>query len=358
MKLRGNAGMNKNFWRGKKIFLTGHTGFKGSWLSAWLQNLGAHVKGYSLESKVDSLFSQVSLFKDMDSFIGDVRNLDLLKNQMKAFDPEIVIHMAAQPLVRYSYQNPVETFSTNVMGTVHVLEAARACKNLRALINVTTDKVYKNKEWIWPYRESDRLGGHDPYSNSKACSELVTESYRSSFFKDVAIATARAGNVIGGGDWTEDRLIPDFFRSHIRNEPLFIRNPKSIRPWQHVLDALRGYLLLAESLHSKGAEFAQAWNFGPPDENYLTVEEVIAYLAKGYEVKINFEPSPEYHEAKILKLDWTKAKTFLKWQPVFNIEKTLDDVKSFYLETLTRPKDLSSFLQQSINHYEKTCTKN
>jgi CDP-glucose 4,6-dehydratase len=229
---------------------------------------------------------------------------------------------------------------------------------------VTTDKVYENKEWVWAYREVDRLGGYDPYSNSKACSEMVSESYRNSFFNvedygkkhQVGLATARSGNVIGGGDWSDDRLLPDFFRAHKKNETLVIRNPQAIRPWQHVLEALRGYINLAERLYLEGPTFSQAWNFGPLEKNYLTVEEVIKYLSEDSKVKVKFEPSSEFHETQILKLDWTKSKELLKWSPVLSIENTLDDIKSFYLDSMAGSNDLLNLILQSVNNYEKNCT--
>ncbi len=242
--------VNSSFWNNKKVFLTGHTGFKGSWLSLWLQSMGAKVKGYALEAPTNpSLFLEAGVEKDMMSTIGDIRNLEFLKKEMVSFNPEILIHMAAQPLVRFSYVDPVETYTTNVIGTVNVLEAARLCKNIKAIVSVTSDKCYENKEWSWGYRENEPLGGHDPYSSSKVCAELVTSAYRRSFFHTdgtASIASARAGNVIAGGDWAEDRLIPDILRAFEQKKPVIIRNPLSTRPWQHVLEPLSGYLVLAE----------------------------------------------------------------------------------------------------------------
>ena len=253
--------MSPDFWRGRKVFLTGHTGFKGSWLSLWLQQLGAEVHGFALEpNTTPSLFNVAKVAEGMHSTFGDVRDLVALQKALHKAQPEVVIHMAAQPLVVYSYQNPVETYATNVMGTVHLLESVRSCPSVRAVLNVTTDKCYENKEWVWAYRENERLGGHDPYSNSKACSELVTASYRASYFDErkyaehgVAIATARAGNVIGGGDWAKNRLVPDILRAFDAGEQLLnIRSPNAIRPWQHVLEPLRGDLKLAQLLLEQG----------------------------------------------------------------------------------------------------------
>ena len=248
--------VDASFWKGKKVYLTGHTGFKGSWLSLWLQNMGALVKGYSLDVNTKpALFTQANVAAEMESEIGDIRNLEQLTESMVSFSPDILIHMAAQPLVRLSYQEPVDTYTTNVIGTVNVLEAARKCSNLKAIVSVTTDKCYENKEWEWGYRENEPMGGHDPYSSSKGCAELVTSAYRRSFFSSedtASLASARAGNVIGGGDWAEDRLIPDILRAFEKSEPVVIRNPLSTRPWQHVLEPLSGYLVLAQELFLNG----------------------------------------------------------------------------------------------------------
>ena len=263
--------VDSSFWKGKKVFLTGHTGFKGSWLSLWLQDMGALVKGYSLDVNTKpALFTQANVAADMESEIGDIRNLDQLIKSMVSFSPDILIHMAAQPLVRLSYQEPVNTYTTNVIGTVNVFEAARKCPNLKAIVSVTTDKCYENKEWEWGYRENEAMGGYDPYSSSKGCAELVTSAYRRSFFSSedsASLASARAGNVIGGGDWAEDRLIPDILRAFEKSKPVVIRNPLSTRPWQHVLEPLSGYLVLAQELFLNGDNFAEGWNFGPKDED-------------------------------------------------------------------------------------------
>lgn len=267
------------FWKGKKVFITGHTGFKGSWLSLWLQDMGAIVMGYALEpNTTPNLFTKANVAQNMVSEIGDITDLNHISESMKIFNPEVLIHMAAQPLVRLSYQEPVLTYATNVMGTVNVLEAARKCTNLRAIVSVTTDKCYENKEWDWGYRENEPMGGHDPYSSSKGCAELVTAAYRKSFFNDShygVLASARAGNVIGGGDWAADRLIPDILRAFEKNEPVIVRNPMSTRPWQHVLEPLSGYLVLAQHLYEERSNVAEGWNFGPNDEDCKPVSWIL-----------------------------------------------------------------------------------
>jgi CDP-glucose 4,6-dehydratase len=318
------------FWKGKKVFLTGHTGFKGSWLSLWLQDMGAHVKGFALAPHTTpSLFEQARVEQGMAaSQIGDIRDLQTVTESMTAFDPDILIHMAAQPLVRLSYREPVETYATNVMGTVHVLEAARKCPSLRAIVNVTTDKCYENQEWEWGYRENEPMGGHDPYSNSKGCVELVTSAYRNSFFKGddaPALASARAGNVIGGGDWAEDRLIPDILHAVEKGRPVIIRNPKATRPWQHALEPLSGYLVLAQHLWEHGHAFAQGWNFGPRDEDARPVEWILDHMvgAWGAGASWQLDSESQPHEARYLKLDISKAKTHLKWEPTWSLEATL-----------------------------------
>ena len=321
--------VNPSFWKDKKVFLTGHTGFKGSWLSLWLQSMGAIVKGYSLAPPTNpSLFLVADVAQNMESQIGDIRDLGLLKESMLTFSPDVLIHMAAQPLVRLSYIDPLDTYTTNVIGTVNVLEAARSCPNLKAIVSVTTDKCYENKEWAWGYRETEPMGGHDPYSSSKGCAELVTAAYRHSFFskKDFAsLATARAGNVIGGGDWADDRLIPDILKAFEKSELVIIRNPLSTRPWQHVLEPLSGYLVLAESLYNNGQDYAQAWNFGPKDEDCKSVNWILDKMVAswgegaGWELDKNNNP----HEAGFLKLDCSKAASRLNWQPKWNLEYTL-----------------------------------
>lgn len=329
-RLKGNV--NPSFWKGKKVFLTGHTGFKGSWLSLWLQHMGAIVKGYSLEpNTTPNLFTEAKVGHNMDSEIGDITDLNHITESMMAFNPEILIHMAAQPLVRLSYQNPVLTYATNVMGTVNVLEAARKCPKLKALVSVTTDKCYENKEWAWGYRENESMGGHDPYSNSKGCSELVISAYRNSFFNNTnsaGLASARAGNVIGGGDWSNDRLIPDILKAFEKNEPVIVRNPLATRPWQHVLEPLSGYLVLAQHLFEYGSDFAEGWNFGPKDEDCKPVswilEKMVSHWGKGAYWELDKKINP--HEAGYLKLDCSKAATRLNWYPQWNLEYTLESI--------------------------------
>ncbi len=335
--------MNQEFWKDKKVFLTGHTGFKGSWLALWLSTLGAQITGYALKPPTNpNLFELAHVEELVKHIVGDVRDKRFLEKSLLEAKPDIVIHLAAQPLVRDSYKNPVETYEINIMGTIYLLEAVRACNTVRAVVNVTTDKCYKNNEWLWGYRENEPMGGHDPYSNSKACSELITDSYRNSFFSSaipgqnqVAVASARAGNVIGGGDWAADRLIPDCLQSLLMNKPIRIRSPHAVRPWQHVLEPLSGYLLLAEKLFEEGDSFATGWNFGPGEDDSLPVEAIVKILcrlwgANGiYEVDQGEHP----HEANYLRLDCSKARTMLKWQPRWNLttalEETIEWIKAY-----------------------------
>jgi CDP-glucose 4,6-dehydratase len=306
--------INPIFWSGKRVFVTGHTGFKGSWLCLWLQNMGAHVKGFSLEPPTSpALFDVANVSAGMESDIGDIRDREKIMESVCAFNPDILIHMAAQPLVRLSYVEPVETYATNVMGTVHVLEAARKCPNLKAIVNVTTDKCYENKEWEWGYREDEPMGGFDPYSNSKGCVELVTSAYRQSFFstkKSANLASARAGNVIGGGDWALDRLIPDILNAFEKEEAVVVRNPLATRPWQHVLEPLSGYLVLAQALYEshdteEDKNVTEGWNFGPKDDDAKPVEWILNAMVEqwggGASWQLDINPQP--HEAKFLKLD-------------------------------------------------------
>lgn len=326
--------MNSKFWQGKKVFLTGHTGFKGSWLSIWLQSLGAELRGYALSPSTNpNLFERANVAEKMTSVIGDIRDLDNLRNVMEQFQPEIVFHLAAQPLVRYSYENPIDTYSTNVMGTVNVLEAIRSTASVRSVVVVTTDKCYENQEWVWPYRENEAMGGRDPYSSSKGCAELVTAAYRSSYFNPseyqhhhVGIASARAGNVIGGGDWSKDRLIPDLLNAVNAGAAVLLRNPSAIRPWQHVLEPLYGYLVLAENLYSEGQKFSEAWNFGPEQADCISVLEIANKLINisGSKSSITLEDKAGHpHEAGLLKLDISKAKNFLNWRPRLKIDDAL-----------------------------------
>jgi len=351
-----NAQVSPSFWKDKKVFLTGHTGFKGSWLSLWLQSMGAQVKGYALSPPTTpALFTEANVAEGMGSEIGDIRDLDATINSMNAFDPDVLIHMAAQPLVRLSYHEPVLTYATNVMGTVHVLEAARKCPNLHCIVNVTTDKCYENREWEWGYRENEPMGGHDPYSNSKGCAELVTTAYRKSFFnnKDGAvIASVRAGNVIGGGDWAEDRLIPDVLRAFEKNETVVIRSPKAIRPWQHVLEPLSGYLVLAQELWQRGDEFAEGWNFGPKDDDNQTVEWIVEKLVEcwgdGANWKLDTKQQP--HEAQYLKLDISKARTRLHWTPTWDLGKSLNQIVNWHRAWLSR-ENIRQYCLNEINTY-------
>lgn len=336
--------MNRTFWLGKKVLVTGHTGFKGSWLCLWLQQLGAEVTGYSLPSSTNpSLFDVANVASEMTSVFNDVRDAESLVQCMKMAKPDIVIHMAAQSLVRYSYDNPIETYATNIMGTVNMLEAVRKTSSVRALVNVTSDKCYENREWVWGYREDEPMGGYDPYSSSKGCSELVTSAYRSSFFNranysdhGVAIASVRAGNVIGGGDWALDRLIPDIMRAIQEGRSVKIRNPSAIRPWQHVLEPLSGYLLLAEKLYSEGMEFAEGWNFGANDEDAQPVQWIVERLTShwGEGVSWDLDKSYQPHEALYLKLDCSKAKSRLGWVPRWSLDQSLKSIATWYKDHL------------------------
>lgn len=323
---------DSSFWNGKRVFVTGHTGFKGSWLCIWLHLLGAKVTGYALPPATDpNLFELCGIDRLIDSHIADIRNAERLAEAAAASDPEIVIHMAAQPLVRESYRIPVETFETNVMGTVHLLEAVRRSDGIRAVVNVTTDKCYENRESVWGYRETEALGGHDPYSASKACSELVTAAYRLSYFNPeaygdhrVAIASARAGNVIGGGDWSTSRLVPDCISALLHNKEIVIRNPLSVRPWQHVLDSLSGYLLLSRWLFEGGAEYCGAWNFAPAEDGF-PVESVVQQIcsAWGEEASYRVETDNSLHEASNLRLDSAKARALLGWRPRWDLRRSI-----------------------------------
>lgn len=335
----GRFGMiNKEFWKGKKVFLTGHTGFKGSWMSLWLNDLGADVHGYSLAPITEpSLFELSKVSTRIHSVLGDIRDFEKLQKAIKECNPEVVIHMAAQPLVRKSYRDPIETYSTNVMGTVNILEASRGCSNLRCIVNVTTDKVYENKELDIPFKEEDRLGGFDPYSNSKACSELVTSSYRSAFYNTsgVKVVTARAGNVIGGGDWSEDRLIPDIIRALVNKDKVTIRSPRAIRPWQHVLESLAGYLELTQYLYNT-SEYIESWNFGPGTSDFMTVGEIVNFIKTDMpHLALNFEvETANLHEAQILKLDNSLAKKNLNWSSHWDAKKAIRQTFHWYEQYL------------------------
>jgi CDP-glucose 4,6-dehydratase len=352
--------MNSVFWKDKKVFITGHTGFKGSWLCLWLHKLGAKITGYALNPPTTpSLFELCNVSELVNSVIADIRKKDKLVEAMIEARPEIVIHMAAQPLVRESYKNPVDTYEVNIMGTVNLFEAVRMCKGIKAVINVTTDKCYENKEWIWGYRENEPMGGYDPYSNSKACSELVTAAYRNSFFNSddyanhgVAIASARAGNIIGGGDWAIDRLIPDCIRALLKKEKIVIRNPHAIRPWQHVLEPLSGYMLLAQKLYENGHIFAEGWNFGPDDRDAKPVEWIVKRICDkwGNNASYEIDKGEHPHEARYLKLDCSKAKTELGWHPRWTVEKAIDSIIE-WTRAYNKNKDLREACLDQIEAY-------
>jgi CDP-glucose 4,6-dehydratase len=331
---------DRSFWKRRRVFLTGHTGFKGSWLSLWLHALGAEVTGYALEPPTEpNLFDQAEVGQTLRSIRADIRHLQTLKAVMTECRPDVVIHMAAQSVVKRGYDDPVDTYSSNVMGTVHVLEAVRQLGHPCAVVNVTSDKCYENREWVWGYRENEPMGGRDPYSNSKGCAELVTTAYRESFFQPasiedhgVAIATARAGNAIGGGDWTADQLIPDLMRAFIAGRPCLLRNPSAIRPWQFVLEPLRGYLTLAERLTQDAQRFASAWNFGPAETDAQPVSWIADQLARSWKNNASWglDAGAHPHEARFLKLDTSKARTCLNWHPILPLQVALDWIVEWY----------------------------
>jgi CDP-glucose 4,6-dehydratase len=347
--------IHPEFWQGKKVFLTGHTGFKGSWLSLWLQSMGAKLCGYALAPNTQpNLFTLANIAEHMDNVIADIRDQDQLTQIMADFQPEIIFHLAAQPLVRYSYEHPVETYTTNVLGVVHLFEAARACPTVKTIVNITTDKCYENREWHWGYRENEPLGGHDPYSSSKACAEIVTSAYRRSFFNsaNVGLASARAGNVIGGGDWTNDRLIPDLIRAFTAKEKVSIRYPYAIRPWQHVLEPLTGYLLLAEKLHQAPQQFADSWNFGPYDQDAKPVQWIVEKMISlwGAGASWQLDAGTHVHEAHYLKLDCSKAHDLLHWQPRWTLTQTLETIVAWHRAHLIGA-DMHAFTLRQIQKY-------
>jgi len=354
--------VNPVFWNGKRVLLTGHTGFKGSWLSLWLQSMGAQVVGYALAPPTNpSLFEAASVGKGMTSIIGDIRDLEQLRKVFAEHRPEVVIHMAAQPLVRYSYIEPVETYSTNVMGTVNLLESVRSTDSVKAVVNVTSDKCYENREWVWGYRENEAMGGYDPYSNSKGCAELVTAAYRNSYFHPdkykehgVAIASGRAGNVIGGGDWAADRLIPDIMRAITDGRPVNIRSPHAIRPWQHVLEPLSGYLVLAQKLYEEGAACAEGWNFGPNNEDAKPVQWIVEKLttAWGEGASWALDGGDHPHEAHYLKLDCSKAKIRLDWHPRWPLDETLSSIVDWQ-KKYQQGADMKAVTLAQIDRYSK-----
>ncbi len=354
-----NLVMNPAFWHNKTVFITGHTGFKGSWLSLWLKQLGANVVGFALEPPSEpNLFTVANVGQKIQHIHGDVKNIAQLQQALKQHQPDIVFHMAAQSLVQSSYDYPVDTYAVNVMGTVNLLEAARQCNTIKAIVSVTSDKCYENKEWAWGYRENEALGGYDPYSSSKACAELVTNAYRQSFFKSLSIASARAGNVIGGGDWAKNRLIPDMIRAFIENKPVLIRHPNAIRPWQHVLEPLRGYLLLAEKVYEHPEDFSQAWNFGPEPQDIQPVSFIADTLSKHWGNNAHWiledngkNKNTFSHEAHLLKLDIAKAKAYLNWTPQLSLEKALDYTVQWY-KAWQNQHDMQKFTLEQIEQYQ------
>ena len=335
----GLENLFNRIYKNKTVLITGHTGFKGSWLSLWLKEMGANVIGYALEPPTHPNHFELLELKII-SIIGDIRDKEKLDYTFKKYKPEVIFHLAAQPIVRDSYLDPVYTLETNIMGTVNILEAGRKTSSVRAIINVTSDKCYENKEWIWGYRENEPMGGYDPYSASKGCSELITSAYRNAFFNlneygkthNILLASARAGNVIGGGDWGKDRLIPDIMKATNNDGPVIIRNPEATRPWQHVLESLSGYLLLGQKLLEGKKEFAEAWNFGPESNEFITVNDLVN-LIKKYLDKVDFKISKktkDLHEANLLKLDSSKAYNKLGWKPVWNWEKAVETTINWY----------------------------
>jgi len=346
--------IDQTFWYGKRVFLTGHTGFKGSWLSIWLVSLGAEVKGYALNPPTaPSLFNEARVDSILDSQIGDIRDQDVLYDSMTSFNPDILIHMAAQSLVRYSYDAPVETYDVNVIGTVKVLEVARSCPNLKAIVNITTDKCYENDGRSEGYHENDPMGGYDPYSSSKGCAELVTTSYRRSFLqgRGVGLASVRAGNVIGGGDWANDRLIPDILRSFEKHKPAIIRNPEATRPWQHVLEPLSGYLILAQKLYGDQSKYAEGWNFGPNEKGVKPVGWILNEMIEkwpGASWALDYTSNP--HEAKFLHLDISKARAKLGWQPAWKLSYTLEKIVAWHSAWL-KGENMKSVCLADITEY-------
>jgi CDP-glucose 4,6-dehydratase len=354
--------LNRSFWKGRRVFLTGHTGFKGSWLSLWLHALGADVTGYALEPPTrPSLFVQAGVSSAVKSMCADIRDFSRLRSAIADSRPEVVIHMAAQSVVRRGYEDPIETYSTNVMGTVHLLEALRKLGQRCVVVNVTSDKCYANRESVWGYRENDPMGGGDPYSNSKGCAELVTTAYQESFFPaaffekhGVSLASARAGNAIGGGDWTSDQLIPDLMRAFLAKQPCLIRNPSAIRPWQFVLEPLRGYLMLVERLAEDPSRFASAWNFGPVDTDAKPVSWIADEVARSWGNHASWIHDSAMHprEAHFLKLDASKAKVCLDWQPMVPLSQALDWIVEWY-RAFQAGTDLRRVTRAQIERYEK-----
>lgn len=355
-------GLSSAFWSGKRVLVTGHTGFKGSWLALWLQSMGARVSGFALDPATEpSLFVQARVAEGIDDRRGDVRDLGVLLDLIADVQPEIVLHLAAQPLVRESYRDPLGTYSSNVMGTLNLLEAIRQVGGVRACVLVTTDKVYANQEWVWPYRENEALGGHDPYSSSKACCEILAQSYAASFFPaeqyaehGLALATARAGNVLGGGDFSPERLIPDVLKAWSGGEPVTLRYPQAVRPWQHVLEPLAGYLQLAAALYEKGPDYAGAWNFGPGEADMCSVGEVVATLASQWPHApgVQVEKS-DLHEAGLLRLDSSRARKLLNWQPRWSLQECLEQTLGWHL-AMRRGTDMRGVTLTQLSLYQES----
>lgn len=343
-------------WRGRRVLLTGHTGFKGSWLSLWLAQRGAEVHGLALAPPTQPALFEVARVREVlaSSTLADIRDAGAVLRAVQACQPELILHLAAQPLVRLSYQEPVQTYATNVMGTVHVLEAARHAPGVRAVLVVTTDKCYENREWVWGYREDEAMGGHDPYSSSKGCAELVTSAYRRSFLQQagIAVASARAGNVIGGGDWAADRLVPDILRAFERGEPVAIRHPQATRPWQHVLEPLSGYLLLAERLLQPGTPVSEGWNFGPRADDVQPVQWIVERLAAqwGRGARWQLAGGVHPHEASYLSLDIAKAGRRLGWWPRWSLDQALQRIVRWHQAWLDGA-DMQAHCLQQIAEY-------
>ena len=354
--------IHPKFWSDRRVFLTGHTGFKGSWLSLWLSSLGANVTGFSLKPPTHpNLFELANIEQSTNSILGDIRDLALLRDAINSAKPEIVIHMAAQPLVLTSYEDPLDTYQTNIMGTAYLLESLRNCPSIKAVLIITSDKCYENREWLWGYREIDAMGGYDPYSSSKGCAELVTAAYRQSYFNPykyadhgVAIASARAGNIIGGGDWASNRLIPDAMRAFLADETLVVRNGDAIRPWQHILDPLHGYIVLSQKLLSNaGNEYSEAWNFGPKSENEIRVSEIVKKLTKIWGRSANWvdtNKNAKLHEANYLRLDCTKSVHKLDWQPKISITRALQLTVEWY-QAYQKNEDMRLVTLNQINNF-------
>lgn len=346
---------NPDFWTGKRVLVTGHTGFKGSWICIWLSTMGARITGLSLDpDTTPSLYDIAGVSRFLEADLRcDIRDAGRLRDAVLSAEPEIVLHLAAQPLVRRSYSDPLATYATNVMGTAHLLEAVRHTPSVKVVVNVTTDKCYENREWVWAYREDEAMGGHDPYSSSKGCSELVTAAYRRSFLAaaGVGVATARAGNVIGGGDWSADRLVPDFLRAIDRNETLVIRSPEATRPWQHVLEPLSGYLLVAEALWRDNVGFAEGWNFGPDEDDAKPVRWIVETLhALLPQTRWEIFDGERPHEAGMLTLSSSKARVRLKWQPRWRLRRALEATVQWH-DAWTRGQDMAELCREQIGSY-------